>query len=253
MKTDQSLNELTPDATISQIITADKQAGELLASIGLSLSKHENDTLRSVCKQRQWSEKEVLEWVKKHSSSVKNGTASNTESKSDNGPALKEWTEHLEETFIRSNLSLLNEVNKSFPRVQKVHGNQYPWLKNMQYHFNNFEEALTLYYNFERSKVFPLANRIKNGRKGSVNHGAIQKLQKSFAIIEEDQNRLQRLMKTIRQKGKQFENPDSACSTLRIQNENFKALFSNLDKQFETENKQFIPRVKEEIKAKRIN
>jgi hypothetical protein len=65
MKSSQSLTNLTTGATIDQIIKSDPKAGVLLTSIGLSTEAHENETLRSICKQRQWSEVEIMGWVKK--------------------------------------------------------------------------------------------------------------------------------------------------------------------------------------------
>lgn len=251
METDQYLAEITPEATISQIIAADKRAGELLASIGLSLSKHENETLRSVCQQRQWSEAEVLKWVKKHSASVNNKTTDKGNNQvPDKNSSLTEWVEFLEETFLYPNLALVEELEQNFPRIRKIHGNQYPWLKTMQWHFNKFKEVLRMYYEFERKKFFPLVRRLSNSNS-NINHGTVQNLQKSFTIIQQDQQRLQRLMKTTRKKGNQFEHPVGACSTLRIQNENFLNLFSELNKQFGTESEQLIPQIKATIKTQR--
>jgi iron-sulfur cluster repair protein YtfE (RIC family) len=251
MKTDQSLNNMTPEATISQIIEANNTAGELLASIGLPLSKHEDETLRSVCQQRKWSEVEVLDWIKKYATST-NGEASQ---KSD--PSLPEssdyteWTSFLHDHYIAENQSLLNELSQSFPRVLKIHGNQYPWLKTIKWHFDTFKEALEMYYKFEQKKFFPLVEQLSTNKKKSINHGAVQKIEKSFSITERDQDRLERQMKTIRDKGNEFQNPGNACSTLRIQNQNFELLFSKLKEQFEIEQQHLIPLTKEQLLAKK--
>jgi len=251
MDTDQSLSRLTPEATISEIINADSEAGELLASIGLSLSKLKKDTLRSVCQQRKWSEVEVLQWLKKHSS-MSNGEVSNNPvvTVPDEDYTLTKWTVYLEESFINPNRLRLEELEENFPRIHKIHGNQYPWLKTMKREFGRFREALGMYYTFEREKFFPLVRRLRNNSNNNLSHGTIQKLEKSFSVVERDRRRLQNLMKTIREKGNQFENPGNACSTLRIQNKNFKILFAHLGKQFELEVDQILPRTKEEIKAK---
>lgn len=251
MNSDQFLSQLTPEATISEIVCSDNDAGELLSSIGLSPSDHEQETLRSVCQQRKWSEVEVLQWLKKHSSTTKGETPkNNTGSVPEKDDSLTKWTRYLEDSFIRSNRSLLEELEENFPRVIKIHGNQYTWLKRMKWHFEKFREALGMYYTFEREKFFPLIQRLKNNSNNNLNHGTIQKLEKSFTVIGKDQNRLRNFMKTIREKGNKFENPGNACSTLRIQNENFKIMFSQLDQQFKIEKGQLLPRIKEEIKAK---
>lgn len=251
MNTDQSLSNLTPEATISEIINTDSEAGELLASIGLSLSEYEQETLRSVCQQRKWSEVEVLQWLKKHGP-TQNGETSDSHIPSvpDKDTSLVKWTTYLEESFLNPNQSLLEELEENFPRIHKVHGNQYPWLKTMKWEFDRFREALGMYYTFEREKFFPLIGQLKNNSNNNLSHGTIQKLEKSFSVIERDQRRLRNLMRTIWEKGNQFENPGNACSTLRIQNKNFKILFSQLKKQFEVEEDQILPRTKEEIRTK---
>ncbi len=252
MDTNQSLSELTPEATISQIIEANDQAGQLLASIGLSVSEHKTETLRSVCQQRKWSEAEVLQWVKKQILSTNGKSESQIPHTSpDTNDSLTKWTQYLEEELISPNLSILDELKNSVPRIHKIHGNQYPWLKNMQWHFKEFDEMLGMYYQFERKKLFPLVSRFSNEKNSSVNHGIVQKLEKSFGIIERDQDRLMQQMATIREKGNQFENPANACSTLRIQNKNFRILFSNLKDQFDIEYHRFIPRIKKELQAKK--
>ena len=251
MKTDQSLSKLTPEATISEIVCSDHKAGELLASIGLSPDNHEEETLRSVCQQRKWSEVEVLQWLKKHGS-TQNGQTSDSDIPSvpDKDASLVKWTMYLEESFLNPNQSLLEELDENFPRIHKVHGNQYPWLKTMKWEFDRFRETLGMYYTFEREKFFPLIGRLKNHSNNNLSHGTIQKLEKSFSVVERDQRRLRNLMKTIREKGNQFENPGNACSTLRIQNKNFKILFSQLKKQLEVEEDLILPCTKEQIRAK---
>jgi len=242
---------LTPDATIQEIIDAHREAEGLLSSIGLQPSQHSEETLRSVCQQRTWSETEVLQWLKKHSSKT-NGEASNNSDGlvPDRDTTLAKWSAYLEESFISPNRSLLEEIDENFPRIHKIHGNQYPWLKTMKWYYDKFREALGMYYTFEQEKFFSLVERLKSNSNSSLNHGTIQKLEKSFKVIGRDQRRLRNLMQSIREKGNKFENPGNACSTLRIQNENFKLLFSQLDKQFKVEKDQILPRIKEEMTAK---
>lgn len=250
MKTEQTLSlaKLTPDATISQIISADREAGNLLASIGLSPEAHEQETLRSICQQKQWSEVEVLEWVKKNSvSDAPEVFSEDRREEEDLGADLGKWFGFMERSFIQPNLKILGELKGDFPRVLKVHGNQYPWLKHVKWHFSNFDESLGLYYAFERKKFYPLAERLQNGKKRQLNHGIIQKLRKSVEIIGRDQQRLNYFMDTIREKTGGFEVPDNACATLRIQYENFESLFARIVKQFNYEAEKIIPLVEREI------
>lgn len=250
MKTEQSLAKLTPEATIGQIISANNEAGELLASIGLSLTEHEGETLRSVCQQQKWSEVEVLDWVKKHTDGTNGDTiAQPSEPFLYDIKSLSEWTELLKQDFVQPNQSLLNELSQSFPRVLKIHGYQYTWLKDTNWHFEQFQDNLEMYFDFELRKIFPLIGQLSSTKKKRLNHGVVQKLENSFGIIERDQDRLHRQMATIRDKSNDFNNPGNACSTLRIQNKNFSILFGTLKKQFKIEIDYFLPAIQKELEA----
>ncbi|HEX6982630.1 MAG TPA: hypothetical protein VF181_07700 [Balneolaceae bacterium] len=249
MEKDPSLAKLTPDATLSQIIAADRHAAELLASIGLNPFDHKNQSLRSVCQQRQWSEVEVLKWIKKQRRTENDKPSERKQEKPDYGDNLSGWCEYLHEEFHSVNLKLLEEISNSFPRVHQIHGNQYPWLKNMQWYFERFEEAVRMYYEFEAKRFYPLVNTLQH-TKGDLLDGTIRKLKRCLEIVHKDQSRLLRLMKTISENGNKFENPGGACSTLRILNQNFKTLFTGLNKQFKVEKESLLPLVQEKIKAK---
>lgn len=248
MKTNQSLAKLTPDATLSQIISADQKAGELLSSIGLEPSDHKEETLRSVCRQRQWSEVEVLQWVKQNRISG-NGDPEAKEAPEppDFGKNLSRWCTYIEDTFHKNILKLLGEIGSDFPRIHQVHGNQYIWLKSMQWYLDSFDDRLQFYIYFESRKFFPLVRALDSSKQGILD-GTLQKLNRGLEIICEDQKELLKLMHTLETKGRRFENPPLACSTLRILNYNLKTLCSKLKKQFEIEREKVLPMIKQKIK-----
>lgn len=66
IKTDSTIQKLTPEATLDQIISANSNAPHLLQSIGLDPSGQADKTLRQVCLEKQWNEVEMLEWIKKN-------------------------------------------------------------------------------------------------------------------------------------------------------------------------------------------
>lgn len=252
MRNDVPLKNLTPDTKLSEIISINGEAKALLDSIGLNPLDHQDETLRSVCQQKKWSEVEVLEWVKKHSNGLQENDRPDLDKSAPNSSdQLTEWADYLEEQFINPVTNVLNEIDSNFPRVHKIHGNQYPWLKNMQWYYDKFSKGLRMFYKFEEKKFLPVVKALQNGRATTITHGTTQKLEKCFQIIERDHDRLSRLLKTIRKKGNSFENPELACSTLCIMNENFKALEEKLKEQFEFETKQLLPRVKQELSNKR--
>lgn len=247
MNTNQNLASLTPDATLDQIISADQKAGQLLASIGLEPYNHKKETLRSVCQQRRWSEVEVLQWIKKNRIYDNGDPEEKEASEQPNfGKNLFRWCNYVEETYHKKILRLLGEISSDFPRVHQVHGNQYLWLKNVQWYLDAFEDKLQFYIYFESKKFFPLANNL-NGTTKDLLDGTIQKLNKGLEIVSEDQNEMLKLMRTLEEKGRGFANPPLACSTLRILNHNLKTLCSTLKKQFEIEQEFVIPLIKQKL------
>ncbi|WP_138429209.1 hypothetical protein [Fodinibius saliphilus] len=246
MNTNQSCAGLTPEATIAEITNSNKQAAELLASIGLSLTKHEEETLRSVCEKQQWCEVEVLEWMKNHRA-MRNRQQLPVPGEEE---SLKKWKSYMENSFISPCTAVMEELGEDFPQVYQKHIDEYPWLKEVKEAFLSFSETIKLYHTFQEKKFMPLAIRLDEGRKANISHGIVRQLQRSFSILAKDRDRLQHLMNSLRRQGQQFQNPDDASTLLKMQNKNFKILFGNIEKQFSFEKDQLIPRIKSEIKAK---
>lgn len=255
MEPHQSLAALTPAATLGQIASIDRQAGQLLAFIGLNPEDYEDETLQSVCKQKQWSEVEVLRWVKKNSrlqDGQTKGAEPNDSEQSENpnfGEDLSSWCGWLEEGPMAKTIHLLDEVSNDFPRAHQIHGNQYPWLKDMQWHFEQFQETLRVYTRFEKKRFYPIVKKLDSQQEGML-AGSVSDLKRGLSIIKGDQKKLQQGMSIIRKKAHNFENPPGACSTLCILNQNFKMLDASLRQQFSIESAHIIPLVQKKLKIK---
>lgn len=248
MNNSKSLEDLTADATIDQIISVEKNAGELLSSIGLLPENHKTETLRSVCQQKKWSEVEVLKWLKKNQQNSGVQSVEKEDSQPDLANDITKWYDYLEKQFLIKNRELLDEITRDFPRVRKVHGNQYEWLKNMQWYLEKLEEKLNYYFYFQRQKLFPLLEKLENSKK-EILHGTITKIDHGIGIIEEDHHKILDLVDTIEKKGQALKNPKGACSTLRILNYNLKTLFSLLRKQIKIEREHIIPLIKQKLSS----
>ena len=247
MESEQSLDQLTTSATISQILSAFEPAAGLLKSIGLDPVNYPEQSLRSVCQQRQWSEDEVLQWLKKQAPSQNGKPEEQDQQKEpDCGNNLTEWCNYLAERYHHPLLELLPAIEKRFPRVKKVHENQYPWLKSVQWRFKKLDDDLRLYLKFQQGKLFPLARKVDQ-RKKQMLDGTARKLERSLRIIEKDQHRLRQAMDTIREKGKDFRNPEDACSTFRILNQQLIQLEDHLREQFKAEEDYIMPLVRQKI------
>lgn len=248
METNHSIAELTPDIRLSHLILVDPKAAEMLASIGLDPAEHEEETLRAVCKQRQWSEVEVLQWIKKHRLADEPVSKDDSFEKPDLRKNIVRWCGFIEENTHSTILEVLNQVSKDFPRVMQIHGNQYPWLKNMKWHVEYFEDALRLYLTFEQKKFFPLIQKWQK-TKGETLDGMIREVRRCATLIKRDQERLKNNMAILREKGNEFDSPNGACTTLRILNQKFKMLYSSLDKHFKVEQKTLLSLVQEKLDA----
>lgn len=237
-----SLSDLSSKATIGQIISADHEAANLLASIGLDVKKHEQQSLRSVCRTLKWSEGEVLKWIK-NKCQTQNGKAP-----SGFGDDLVKWSRYLTEHYHTRNVKRLDEIARDFPRVRKIHNNQYVWLKDMQWQFSQFQDALKMYYEFEEKKFFPLFKKM-NQTANNLLYGTLRKVERSVQIVKEDQSKIGGYMRKIKEDSNGFKNPANACSTLRILNHNFEALFTAVDEQFKVEKKNILPALQDKIEA----
>ncbi|TYP94819.1 Iron-sulfur cluster repair protein YtfE, RIC family, contains ScdAN and hemerythrin domains [Fodinibius salinus] len=248
MKSEQSLEGLTPNATLSQILSVYQKAGGLLESIGLNVSEHKQQTLSSVCRQKKWSEDEVLEWLKEKQDSRNNISERENGSREDFGDNLSEWSSYVEEAYHSPTFQLIQDIDERFPRIKKVHGNQYPWIKKMEHSVTHFLQDFRLYLKFESKKFFPLIRKFDNN-KGKVLDGTVRELKRSHKIIANDQQRLRNKMDAVREKGNGFKNPEHACTTLRILNHQFKQLDTMLAEQFEIEQQHILPLVQQKFKT----
>lgn len=237
----QKLENLTPDATIAQIIEANSGAAELLASIGLSPGDYKENTLRSVCQDQKWSEVEVLQWLKKNQ---RKSTYTQTES-AGLGDDLEKWCSYLQENYLAKNAELLNDTAAHFSRVHKIHGNQYEWLKNIRWYVKTLDEKLGFYFYFQREKLYPLLDELSNSPK-NILHGTIKKITHGIEILEEDRHEILHLIRSIKERSEQ--DPAGTCSTLRIFYQDLETLLSSLKEQIEIERKHLIPLTKRKLK-----
>ncbi|SMO47818.1 hypothetical protein [Fodinibius sediminis] len=242
------LTKLSPDAKLSQIMSANHCAAELLRSIGLRPSNHSNETLRSICRQRQWNEVEVLQWIKKKSHSGENCNEFAEQQEPHYGNDLLKWCNYVSDTLHVPTTSLLQEISGRFPKFSTGGVNQYPRLEEMQRYFTNFSEDLQLYMKFEQLKLFPLARRVSQS-DAHILDGTIRQLQRGVQIISSDQKRLSRLLDTVAEQGHHFHTPPDTSSAHSILYKTLLTLKSQLNKQFKVEKEHIIPLIHRSLRT----
>ncbi|MEX0662138.1 MAG: hypothetical protein WEA58_03870 [Balneolaceae bacterium] len=244
MSSTKSLKKLTPEATIDQIITADKNVASLLNSIGMKPELYQDQTLRSVCLQRQWNEEELLKWIKKNR---KNEECIKSEpQKHSIGEDVTGWCRWLATTIQPCITDLLDDIESDLPRVQLVHGNQYIWLKDIEWHFLKLKKQTDRYFFLEEETLYPLAIEL-NDQRESILYGKVKDLSRSLEIVEGDYPIILKEMEIIEKFSEGFKNPEGACSTLRIMNKNLADLSTQLKKYFSIEQKQLFPLIRHQL------
>lgn len=244
MSTEKTLHKLTPEATIDQIISSDQNVEKLLNSIGMKPEQYQDQTLRSVCQQRQWNEEELLNWIKKNHKEPE--CIKNTSVEPDLKENLSQWSSWLTDSVQPCIRELLTDISRDLPRVQLVHGNQYTWLKNIEWHFNTLNEQLNLYLSLENETLFPLANEL-NDRKESILYGKVRDLKRALEILEADRPKIKKEMDKMREFSDGFKHPAGACSTLRIMNKNLADLSTQLERYFSIEQEHLFPLIKDQL------
>lgn len=244
MDTEKPLRKLTTEATINQIISTDRNAADLLTSIGMKPEQHQDQTLRSVCQQLQWNEEELLNWIKKHREAPK--FIKNEPKVPDFGNDIVKWCNWLSGTVQPCIHELLTEIEKDLTRVHLIHGNQYTWLKVIEWHFNSMKELLELYLSLEQETLFPLVKEL-NQQGESILYGKAKNLHRSLEILEDDRSKIMKKMNKIRDFSDDFRHPAGACTTLRIMNKNMANLDTQLGTYFSAEKSHVFPVVKKQL------
>lgn len=244
MPAKSKFTQMTPDATVGQIIKAGEQAEDLLASIGFSPRRHEEETLRAACRQKHWDEEEVLRWLKKNLAVDGKNTRGPMPAERDN---VSDWCRYMENEYLDRNSQLLEEIEEVYPRVRKIHGNQYIWLKQMHWHFEKLNEKLNWYMYFQRRKWFPLLHKLDADHK-SLLYGTKKKIENSLNLMEEDQQSLLVMVRNVEDRSQDFRNPPGACSTFRILNFHLENLASSVRGQVAIERENLFPYVRKQLR-----
>jgi len=246
----QTLSKLTPDSTLGRIISVDEDAAQLLASIGLDISTNQDKTLREVCAQKQWSEVEVIQWIhKNHYLKHLEKNQDKPDEKSIDQKNIAEQCDELEDNYHAYFREVLSDLAETFPRVCSVHGQQYPWLKQLHLHFERFRDDLSFYLKFEQAKLFPLIRQLHKQGVYDVKDGLARSLERSIEILYEDHQKLNHQMEKMEKLGRGFELPEGSCSTFHILFTDLEKLIGKLRDYFKVEKKSFVPCVQNKLRS----
>jgi len=246
----QTLSKLTPDSTLERIISVDRDAAQLLASIGLDISTNQDKTLREVCAQKQWSEVEVIQWIhKNHYLKHLGKDQTEPKEKAIDQKNIADQCDELENNYHAYFSEVLSNLTENFPRVCKVHGHQYPWLKQLHWHFDRFQEDLSFYLKFEQAKLFPLVRQLHKQGLYDVKDGLARSLERSVEILYEDHQKLNHQMEKLEEIGRGFELPEGSCSTFHMLFKDLEKVIAKVRVYFKVEKKSVVPCVQNKLRS----
>lgn len=243
------METLNTEATLREIVSKSKSAGELLVSIGLDVSGQSGKTLRQVCSEKQLNEDEVLHWLKKnHLQQTKLSENRIEKEEQSKIPITEQCNRMIRESHpvIRD---LLSETSKNYHKIRKEGEEEktYVWLADSAHLLQSFRSSLALFLKFEKEKFFPLAKELE-ARKEKTMDGDVQSLNRSVDLVEHDHVRLRQLMNRIRTASGNFCFDEKACATMRILCRQFMELFEKFDEHIKTEKEKLLPEIRSQLR-----
>lgn len=245
MKTKQK-DALTADTTLGQIFNRNSYAQELLKSIGFKPEGQTDKTLRQICSERQWSENEVLEWIGHHEEKESTPSPSFVKDLFNYDVNMTEVCHYLRKETIPEIENLVTKVKKDYARVLKVHGIQYPWLKEASPFVDQLLNKLQYLMYFEKMTFYPLVDEYYH-QKEKILDRDIQNLKRSVQIVREDHQSIQKSIYHINRLSNNLHYPENACSTFRIVANQLGMLIDFVGRHFNIEDKHLLPSLESKL------
>jgi len=242
MKT-RALNQLKTHSTLQEIISAHKSTESLLHSIGIQTETNEKKTLLQICTEKQWNEEELLSWLRKKTQYELSQNESEREdfSQLSNKELLKAVR------IYRSRLTTqLNELEPEFHRVCKVHGNQYPIIKEIHWHLNKISEKVRFMLMTADKTITPLMKYYNAGSK-EILDGDVKKYNRGVELLIQDQHQISDHIQKINEINSHPDTVEGACSTIRTVFKDMEDLFSKIDLTFRLMREGVIPKLDQVI------
>lgn len=248
MKTESTIQKLTPEATLDQIISVNSNAPYLLQSIGLDPNGHTDKTLRQICSEKQWNEVELLEWIKKNppAEQVKKNVDLFKKKTRNIGTSVTEICNFLTSETLPVIKNLSFQIRNEYERVSQVHGMQYSWLNEAKWHVNELLNTLQYFIKFEKETFYPLVTEFQK-RGEQILDGSVQNLKRSLSVIKDDHSLVKEKMQQINTISNHFHFDESACSTLRILCSRLETFFDVLTDHIEIEVKRLLPGIEKKL------
>ena len=234
-----TLNSIKTTSTLQEIIAANKQTKSLLQSIGISTEFHKDKSLLQICVEKQWNEKELLKWLRKKSKDL--GEQHNDKEVNFSKLNRRELFEHYNQ--IQKYISpQLSSLQSAFERMYKVHGIQYPVLKELNWHIDKIIEKVRFVLMMAEKTIKPLLNSSNNG-SDSILYGEVKKYKKSVKLVVQDQHQVASHIQKIERMEFKPEKMERDCGTLKTVFKDMENLFLEIETYFGLLRNGVIPKI----------
>ena len=238
-----ALNRLKPTSTIQEILSANNRTEGLLQSIGISTELNLDKTLLKICVEKKWNENELLTWLRKQASRYDEKIETETIDFSNlNRKQLIKYCEQIKNRLTQQ----IYEIESDFYRVCKVHGIQYPIIKEMHWHLEKISEKVRFILMLTDITIKPLLKSSHNG-SDSILYGEAKKFNRSVKLIIQDQHQVAGHIQKIKKINTNPDNIEGACGTLKTVFQDMYELFSEIETYFDLLISGVIPNLNEAI------
>jgi len=242
MKT-RALNQLKTHSTLQEIISAHKSTESLLHSIGIQTEMNRKKTLLQICTEKQWNEEELLNWLRKHTQNDKKQSSSE---KVDFGRLSNRKLLQAFRDFKSELTTQINDLEPDFHRVCKVHGIQYPIIKEIHWHLNKISEKVRFMLMTADKTITPLMKYYNAGSK-EILDGDVKKYNRGVELLIQDQHQISDHIQKINEINSHPDTVEGACSTIRTVFKDMEDLFSKIDLTFRLMREGVIPKLDQVI------
>jgi iron-sulfur cluster repair protein YtfE (RIC family) len=238
-----TFNNLKTTSTLQEFISANKQTEFLLQSIGIPTDSYQEKSLLQICIEKKWNEKELLSWLRKQTS--RRQEKRETESIDFNELDRKQLLQFYKK--IRNRLNrIVNEFELDFHRVCKVHGVQYPILKEMHWHLDKISEKVRYDLMMTDKTITPLL-KSSNTESNSILYGEAKKYERSINLVVQDQHQIANHIQKIEKMNPHPDGVEGSCGTIKTAFQDMNELFSEIDTYFELLRNGIIPKLNQAI------
>lgn len=238
-----TLNNLKATSTLQEFISANKQTEFLLQSIGIPTDSYQEKTLLQICIEKKWNEKELLSWLRKQAS--RHQKKKETENFDLNELNRKQLLQYYNKISNRLN-RIINEFELDFHRVCKVHGVQYPILKEMHWHLKKISEKVRFDLMMTDKTITPLLKSSNTG-SNSILYGEAKKYERSINLVVQDQHQIASHIQKIEKMNPHPDDIEGSCGTMKTAFQDMNEFFSEIDTYFELLRNGIIPKLNQAI------